>query len=308
FVIGIEIKLSNNHTLNGKHFEDICDTLQGTYPKTFKFVGWHPFCRCIAVPKLADEDEFIARQQALIDGNESDVQFSGVVTDMPENFKEWVRENADRIEGAQSKPYFIRDNRAEINEILNLGEDHKTALDTSLKLSAEERAFIEKWPQRKDDLLRVRNNPDYYGVEFNIENGGLKATHQQHNFDKDKGQYEKDVQDIAYKNGNSIILEKEYSNELYKRFTEGMWNGELFELATRETATDNNILRGLLHCCDKKQTEVAVLYFPKGGFSLEKIQRAIRRYKGYSKVGKKIVDFKRIICLTKEEIVYDETY
>lgn len=26
------------------------------------------FCRCIAVPKLADEDEFMARQQGLIDG------------------------------------------------------------------------------------------------------------------------------------------------------------------------------------------------------------------------------------------------
>ncbi|MCH5222057.1 MAG: hypothetical protein J1F05_07035, partial [Muribaculaceae bacterium] len=118
------------HTLNGKHFEDICDTLQGTYPKTFKFVGWHPFCRCIAVPKLADEDEFIERQQALIDGNESDVQFSGVVTDMPENFKEWVRENADRIEGAQSLPYFIRDNRKQIERATRAAISNSTDTET----------------------------------------------------------------------------------------------------------------------------------------------------------------------------------
>ena len=65
FVIGMEIKLSGNHPI-----EDICDEMCGVYPKTFKFVGWHPFCRCYAVPKLADEDEFIARQQALIDGEE----------------------------------------------------------------------------------------------------------------------------------------------------------------------------------------------------------------------------------------------
>lgn len=42
FVVGIEIKLSNNHTLNGMPFTDICDKLKGRYPKDFKFTGWHP--------------------------------------------------------------------------------------------------------------------------------------------------------------------------------------------------------------------------------------------------------------------------
>ena len=44
FVVGFEVKLSNNHTLNGKPFVDICDDLKGKYPKTFKFKGWHPQC------------------------------------------------------------------------------------------------------------------------------------------------------------------------------------------------------------------------------------------------------------------------
>lgn len=39
FVVGIEIKLSNNHTLNGVPLTDICDTLAGRYPKDFKFTG-----------------------------------------------------------------------------------------------------------------------------------------------------------------------------------------------------------------------------------------------------------------------------
>lgn len=43
FVVGIEIKLSNNHTLNGVPFTDICDDLKGRYPKDFKFTGWHPY-------------------------------------------------------------------------------------------------------------------------------------------------------------------------------------------------------------------------------------------------------------------------
>jgi hypothetical protein len=39
FVVGIEIKLSNNHTLNGIAFRDICDELKGLYPKTSSSQG-----------------------------------------------------------------------------------------------------------------------------------------------------------------------------------------------------------------------------------------------------------------------------
>ena len=44
FVVGFEIKLSGNHTLNGKPFRDICDELAGKYPKDFVWSGWHPLC------------------------------------------------------------------------------------------------------------------------------------------------------------------------------------------------------------------------------------------------------------------------
>ena len=63
FVVGFRIHLSNNHTiLNSKGepvpFHDICDELAGDYPKTFKFVGWHPQCRCFVTPILSDYDEY----------------------------------------------------------------------------------------------------------------------------------------------------------------------------------------------------------------------------------------------------------
>ncbi|MDR3245057.1 MAG: hypothetical protein LBT50_01330, partial [Prevotellaceae bacterium] len=59
FVVGIEVKLSNNHTLNGVPFTDICDELKGKYPKSFKFVGWHPQCRCSALSILMTEEEIL---------------------------------------------------------------------------------------------------------------------------------------------------------------------------------------------------------------------------------------------------------
>ena len=38
FVVGQLVELSNDHTLNGKPFTDMCDDLQGRYPKEFKFL------------------------------------------------------------------------------------------------------------------------------------------------------------------------------------------------------------------------------------------------------------------------------
>ena len=39
FVVGFEIKRSNN-----VYNCDVCDSLKGKYPKTFKFASWHPNC------------------------------------------------------------------------------------------------------------------------------------------------------------------------------------------------------------------------------------------------------------------------
>lgn len=117
FVVGIRIELSNNHTcLNAKGkpvpFFDICDELQGSYPKEFKFVGWHPHCRCIATAitktDKESEDDF---RRALRGEEKSDPKDSeNYVGEMPDNFKQWMEDNAERLENAKSMPYFIRDN------------------------------------------------------------------------------------------------------------------------------------------------------------------------------------------------------
>lgn len=70
FVVGIEIRLSNNHTLNGVPFEDICDDLKGRYPKDFKFTGWHPHCRCHAVAILKTEEEMAEDNERILQGGE----------------------------------------------------------------------------------------------------------------------------------------------------------------------------------------------------------------------------------------------
>lgn len=119
FVLGIEVHLSSNHTcLNEKGepepFHDICDELEGRYPADFKFTGWHPQCRCYATTILPSQEEMASYLASMDENGHSDYQFSGRVTDMPPQFKEWVAENAERIEAAEGRgklPYFLRDNR-----------------------------------------------------------------------------------------------------------------------------------------------------------------------------------------------------
>lgn len=107
FVIGIRISISHN----SHPCFDICDELQGVYPKDFIFLGWHPFCRCAAVAELAKKDEFMDYQRKLLNGEDvSNYQFSGRVEDVPDNFYSWLERNKERVKTTTTVPYFIKDN------------------------------------------------------------------------------------------------------------------------------------------------------------------------------------------------------
>lgn len=111
FVVGIEIHLSNNHTLNGKPFHDICDELAGKYPKDFKFTGWHPHCRCFATSILKTQEEIAADTQKILNGEQTDGESVNSIDDVPQAFKDWITKNSDRIENSMAQPYFLTDNQ-----------------------------------------------------------------------------------------------------------------------------------------------------------------------------------------------------
>lgn len=115
FVVGYEIKLSNNHTLNGEPFVDICDELAGRYPKSFLYKGWHPQCRCHAVPILMDRDEFntdeLNELRSALKGTQyKNLESKNTVRDVPPAFKDWIADNLERSQNWKSQPYFIKDN------------------------------------------------------------------------------------------------------------------------------------------------------------------------------------------------------
>lgn len=120
FVVGFRVMLSNNHTVldsKGKPqpLVDICDDLAGDYPKTFRFEGWHPQCRCFVVPILSDYDEYnkgrANRLKAIVRGETYKAMPSRrTVTAMPENFTRHIEQIAERSKGWKSQPYYIRHN------------------------------------------------------------------------------------------------------------------------------------------------------------------------------------------------------
>ncbi len=117
FVVGIRVVLSNNHPV-----PDICDELsapvgstanngRGCYPKDFKFTGWHPHCRCHAESILKTEEEMAEDTRRILAGEEPATESSQTVDDVPQEFKDWLKENAERSKSVYSKPYFVTDNK-----------------------------------------------------------------------------------------------------------------------------------------------------------------------------------------------------
>jgi len=107
FITGITVELSEQHPT-----PDICDTLAGDYPKEFHFPSWHPQCLCHALPQLMPREQF----KQYLKGEEVEVE---TIAEMPDQFKGWVKDNKERIEGWKSKPYFMTFNERYINQIIN---------------------------------------------------------------------------------------------------------------------------------------------------------------------------------------------
>jgi hypothetical protein len=117
FVVGFEVHRSNHEPLCKC---DLCQRLTGRYPKTFKFVGWHPQCMCYATAILMDEKTFDEQElsdlkSALYGKEYKKLVPKNAVTDLPQGFKDWVAENMQKQANWTSTPYFIRDNFVNAN-------------------------------------------------------------------------------------------------------------------------------------------------------------------------------------------------
>ena len=167
FVVGIEVKMSGNHTCLGRdgkmhELTDICDDLAGKYPKNFKFTGWHPLCRCFATPIMKTDKEMAEENRRILRGEEPLPSSDSVncVKEYPPAFKEWVGKNAGRIEAAEQRgklPYFIADNKRTVDRILGRVPSMtplEAAAQRHANRTAEQSSAIQqRWNDRRISML-----------------------------------------------------------------------------------------------------------------------------------------------------------
>lgn len=187
------------------------------------------------------------------------------IKDVPQGYKDYVAENYEKMLEADERgklAWHFAANREwwERQRSGNLVEEAHSANNESL-------------------FVKYRDDPDYRGVEFNTENGGLKATHIRHSFDKYKGWYETEVQDIGFRHGHSVILQEEIHTRQWVKNTEGLWDGMTCEIAGAETCTSQNVRNALKHCAAKPGADVAIIFFPNE-CDLSIIHQGIARYNG----------------------------
>lgn len=169
FIVGIRIVLSNNHNCKGVPagmFFDICDSLQGNYPKDFKFTGWHPHCRCHVETILKTPEELEKDTERILAGRQTTNTSKNKIKDVPKAFKEWVKDNEDRIMAAGDKlPYFLRDNQQTYQRILGIQPEipiaptattlEKAAIRHAARTPEQQKAIIDAWNKRKEQYAAI---------------------------------------------------------------------------------------------------------------------------------------------------------
>ena len=106
---------------------------------------WGSNCMCYTIPILKTEDEFFD------DGE--DAKSVNEVDDVPQGFKDWVKDNEERIDKAAERgklPYFIADNKRVVENILKGGSGNGKTPASNDEIETKERANHEVPPHAEE--------------------------------------------------------------------------------------------------------------------------------------------------------------
>ena len=194
FIVGFEVHRSNREP----QFKcKLCDRLVGCYPKWFKYKGFHPQCMCYATPILMDEEDFdnqeLSDLKSALKGTEyKKYSAKNAVTDLPEEFKKWVEENAPRQRYWKSTPYFIKDNFVDgdltkglryIPNVKPLTLLEKAAIRHEKRTPEQVQAIQKRWQERKQKHALIKQEAqgvldtakDYNEVDFSALQNAINS-------------------------------------------------------------------------------------------------------------------------------------
>lgn len=93
FVIGQYIHVSPQHNI-----DDICNDLEGQYPKDYVWISWHPQCICTSDPITIQGEEKKEFYKRLMAGEDMSNYVSPfAVLTMPEKYNQYIKDNSEAI-------------------------------------------------------------------------------------------------------------------------------------------------------------------------------------------------------------------
>ena len=177
FVIGQYIHVSPQHNI-----DDICNDLEGRYPKDYVWISWHPQCICTSDPitiQGEEKKEFYKRLMAGEDMSNYVSPFS--VLTMPEKYNQYIKDNSEAIVKAGMKgklAWHLQDNTKYWAHILSPSDRKKLGLkavsskELILAKAKERHALRTKEQIDKIQSRWDKHRRDYYnGLVHNLLGG-----------------------------------------------------------------------------------------------------------------------------------------
>lgn len=172
------------------------------------------------------------------------------------------------------------------------------------------RAEVRRILDNAEAYKKLKDSPDYSDVAFDYTNGGLKATHKDHNFSANEGKYgvlqgvyEMNARDALYQAGHKITLESEKMPEGVKT-PDGFLDGKVMDIK----GVEGNPLYSIGKS-NRQRAHTCVLYFHEAkDFDLEYVRNQWEYYPTWLQkvdyIKEKTIYVKEVVCVVREEKGY----
>lgn len=172
FVIGQHIHVSPQH--DPEEDADICDDLEGYYPKGFVWNGWHPQCMCTSDPVMISGEEREQFYKRLFNGEDmSNYVSPNRIKDVPDQYKRYIEDNADKIVDAYKRDklaWHLVNNKSYWTRFLDATQRKQMGADAMSRREAiqeiakarhakrDANKIQQKWTLRRSDMYMKRMN------------------------------------------------------------------------------------------------------------------------------------------------------
>lgn len=174
FVIGQYIHVSPQHNI-----DDICNDLEGRYPKDYVWISWHPQCICTSDPITIQGEEKKEFYKRLMAGEDMSNYVSPfAVLTMPEKYNQYIKDNSEAIvkAGMSGKlAWHLQDNTKYWAHLLSPSDRNKLGLkavssrELILAKAKERHALRTKEQIDKIQSRWDKHRRDYYnGLVHNL--------------------------------------------------------------------------------------------------------------------------------------------